>query len=200
MSKKSIKVGHDSFAIVKDLNCNKLLGTASVFIRRNWLLTAKHVVLCEGLPRENICAIFGAKEIPARVIYFHKEVDLAVLELSETICRYPLASGYASLTGSKGLFCIGYSPTKTELHKRPSLYVNDVSSFEHEARERDFGIEELIIFEAPYSEGGHSGGPILGEGGSIVGVTIQNFRQNDKIYVRATSTAPLVDQLILPNL
>ena len=160
-----------------------------------------HVVLQDGLHRENMCAVFGDQkiEISAKIIYLHKEVDLAVLELSKIICRRPLASGHASIAGSKGLFCIGYSPTITQRHGQPSLYVNDVPNFKYEKRERNFGVEELIVFEAPYAEGGHSGGPILGDGGSVVGVIIESISNNNKIHLRATSVAPLLDELILPD-
>jgi S1-C subfamily serine protease len=198
MSKRSITIDKASLAILKDLDDKKLLGSAFVFIRPNWLLTAKHVVLYEGLPRGNISAVFGNVEISAKVIYCHKEVDLAVLELAENICRFPMASGHASLAGRQGLFCVGYSPTMTQHHGRPLLYANDVPTFEYEKRERNFGVEELITFEAPYAEGGHSGGPILGDGGNVVGVVIQSFSKNNKLHLRATSVSPLLNELILP--
>jgi hypothetical protein len=200
MSKISVTIDKESLVIIEDLDAKKLLGTGSVFIRKDWVLTAKHVVMHEGIARNNICAIFNAKKISAKVIYAHKEVDLAVLELSESICLRPLTTGHASLTGSKGLISVGYSPKITQSSGNPSINIEAIENFDYEKRERSFGTEELIVFEAPTSEGGHSGGPILGDGASIVGIIIQNFSQNGKTYARATSISPLLDELSLPKL
>ena len=53
----------------------------------------------------------------------------------------------------------------------------------------------MIIFEAPYAEGGFSGGPILGEGGGVAGLIIDNFSVDGKIFARATSILSLLGEL-----
>jgi hypothetical protein len=58
------------------------------------------------------------------------------------------------------------------------MLVNHVPAFTVEVREREGLNEELVVFNAPRSEGGHSGGPIMGEGGGVVGVVIQNYVEN----------------------
>lgn len=57
----------------------------------------------------------------------------------------------------------GYTPSKS------SIYVNEIARFEIQVRERTGYNEDTIFFDAPDAEGGHSGGPVFGEGGSVIG-------------------------------
>jgi hypothetical protein len=41
-------------------------------------------------------------------------------------------------------------------------------------------------------EGGHSGGPVLGEGGNVAAVVIDRFQQGDVNWARATSILHLM--------
>lgn len=77
------------------------------------------------------------------------------------------------------------------------LYVNEIPSFAIEVRDRDYLNEEVIVFDAPFSEGGHSGGPIFGSGGGVVGAIIQNFYVGSQLRARGTSLAPVVARLSL---
>jgi hypothetical protein len=75
--------------------------------------------------------------------------------------------------------------------------VNAIESFSIEVRERQELHEEIIVFDASFSEGGHSGGPIFGTGGGVVGAVIENFYIGGRLKARATSLAPLVARLTL---
>lgn len=196
----SVTIDRHSLAYIGVAKTKKILGTGFFCLRPDWVFTAKHVVIDDyGHPRTDL-AIWplDLEGFPSTVIYTHPEVDLAVLQYSRTQGIKPLFAGYSSLTGSKGLICVGYSPTQSKLQEAAVLYVNSVVQFENESRERHFGLEELVVFEAAYSEGGHSGGPLLGEGGAVVGVVIQNFSANGKTYARATSLHPLLAVLRFP--
>jgi hypothetical protein len=75
------------------------------------------------------------------------------------------------------------------------MYANNIPKFEVEFRERGAFKEEIIVFDAPFSEGGHSGGPIFGAGGGVVGVMIQNFYDGPVLRARATGLAPILVHL-----
>ncbi len=79
------------------------------------------------------------------------------------------------------------------------MLINHIPVFTTEIRERKGFNEELVVFEAPWSEGGHSGGPIFGEGGGVVGVVIQNYRENQTLKARGTSLASLISELRFPG-
>lgn len=190
-----ISIDGNSVAIILDGQRDRPLGTGFAFIRPNWLVTAKHVVTVDGIHRDNLQVIFYAgKKVAAKVIFTLAQTDLAVLELASDVCSRPLAPGHHSLIGSQGLVCAGYAPSLTGPDSL-SVHVNRIETYQSETRERDDGEEQLIVFEAAFSEGGHSGAPIFGAGGAVVGVVIDNFVQNGKTYARATGLAPLVRAL-----
>ena len=75
---------------------------------------------------------------------------------------------------------------------------NYIPSYTRECRERE-GNEDLVVFEAPYAEPGHSGGPILADGGTVVGVVVESFIAQGKTFARATGLHPLVTMLDFPQ-
>jgi hypothetical protein len=72
------------------------------------------------------------------------------------------------------------------------IIFNLVPSFTTERRERSDGQEDLVVFESTLSESGHSGGPVFGSGGGVVGVIIENWETGS----RATSLVPLLRDLV----
>lgn len=187
-----------ALSLVIDSNERRVLGTAFSFIQPNWVLTAKHVVLVDGLPRRQLLVLsLNQPSIPARVLFAHPQVDLAVLVLECGLCQRPLFPAHHSLAGSSGLVCAGYAPSKSALGGPAVLYINEIPSFAVEVRDRHNLNEEVIVFDAPFSEGGHSGGPIFGSGGGVVGAIIQNFHVGSKLRARGTSLAPIVARLTM---
>jgi hypothetical protein len=185
----------NSIGIVLDLVEQRALGTGFVLLRPNWIVTAKHVVMLNGLPRTEIAILVEAGRLRARVHAVHPEVDLAVLELLEpAVCKTPLFPSYAGFTGSNGMLSLGYSPTLSKQSSPGAGVVNGypIASYETVVRERSGGNEEVITFKAPASEGGNSGSPVLGNGGGVVGVVIENFIENGVTLARATSLVPLL--------
>ncbi len=75
------------------------------------------------------------------------------------------------------------------------MYVNNIPKFEIEFRDRGAFREEIIVFDAPFSEGGHSDGPIFGAGGGVVGVMIQNLYDGAVLRARGTSLGPILAHL-----
>lgn len=138
---------------------------------------------------------YGRAPVKANLLFAHPQVDLAVLELSQPSCERPLFPAHHALTGSSGFICAGYSPEQSKSGNKVAMYINEIPSFEVEVRERANLLEELVVFDASFSEGGHSGGPIFGAGGGVVGVIIQNFYAGDKLKARGTSVAPLISRL-----
>jgi S1-C subfamily serine protease len=200
MTDITISIDSNAVSLVLDGAVRKPLGTGFSFIRPNWIVTAKHVVITDGRPRDQL--LIGPSNnqpsIPARVLYTHPWVDLAVLEIEKNLCEHPLYPAHHAFAGSRGLICAGFAPSKSTPEAGVML-VNHVPAFTVEVRERQGLDEELVVFDAPYSEGGHSGGPIFGEGGGVVGVVIQNYLENGTLKARGTSLAPLIAELRFPD-
>ena len=188
----------NSIGIVLDLAEHRALGTGFALLRPNWYVTAKHVVVVDRMPRREIAILVQAGRQRARVHAMHPEVDLAVIELLDPpVCKTPLFPSYAGFTGSKGMLSLGYSPTLSG-QSAPAGVVNGypITSYETVVRERNTGHEDVITFNAPTSEGGNSGSPVLGTGGGVVGVIIENYVDDGKTLARATSLVPLLRGLL----
>jgi S1-C subfamily serine protease len=181
----------DALALVIDQAQQKPIGTAFVFIQTHWVVTARHVVIQDGIPRRSLELFFSSKKnVPAKVLYAHPTLDLAVLEFRGGPCDAPLFPSHHQFSGSKGLITAGYARTKGLV-----IEVNRIDSFDTERRDRVDGSEELIVFDAPFADGGHSGGPVFGEGAGVVGAVIEDFPVENGRRARATSLRPLLRQL-----
>ena len=185
----------NTLALVFDQKLGRPIGTAFVFIKPNWAVTAKHVVIDKGIPRSDLFLHFVRGESNARFLYADKHLDLAVLEVAMSPCERPLFPAHTSLAGAGGLITAGYKPSKVGTDGSPSIEVNSVPVFTVDTRNGREGPEESIFFEASFSEGGHSGGPVFGAGGGVVGVVIEHFKNGGKLTARAISIAPLVAHL-----
>jgi hypothetical protein len=174
------------------------IGSGFFLLRPDRLITAKHVVLREGVFRDNLTLVHPSE--PTLSLHFlHPELDLAVLVVHPTICTYPLAPAHERMAGSQGLICAGYSPSKSDkAQHRYIMEFNYIQSYTRAGRERQ-GNEDLVVFEAPYAEPGHSGGPVLGAGGTVVGVVVESFVAEGKTFARATGLQPLVALLDFPS-
>jgi len=192
----SFTIDQNAIALVRDESLGKPIGTAFSFVRPNWFVTAKHVVIDFGEPRRQLTVVPNRlSPVTARVLFAHPEVDLAVVETDAPVCQRPLFPGHHALAGTDGLVFAGYSPSKPQPRGVPSIYVNQILTFEVQFRERSGFNEETILFSAPESEGGHSGGPIFGLGGGVVGAIIDHFHNGQHFIARGTSLMPLVYQL-----
>ncbi len=187
-----------SLGVVLDLAEEKALGTGFALLRPMWIVTAKHVVLIDGIPRTNLGFLSGAVTVSAKPYAIHPEVDLAVIELlTPTPCKVPMYPSYVGFTATDGLLSIGYFPSKS--NNASGLRVMEgypITGHTTEIRERAFGSEEIITFNAPVSEGGNSGSPVFGAGGGVVGVVIENSSPNGSPVARATSLVPLLHGLM----
>jgi S1-C subfamily serine protease len=194
----SFSIGMYSIQIVWDLNEKRPLATSFSFLRPNWVVTAKHVVMHQDLPRRSLGVQFGrGLSSRAKVYAVHPRLDVAVLQLlDESPCNNPLFPSYARFTGQKGLVSIGYVPSLNNNAKDERvIFANIVEEWEVERRSRDDSVEEIIVFDSPHVEPGHSGGPMIGEGGGVVGVVIQNLVEAGVPRARATSIVSLLDGL-----
>ncbi len=192
-------IDSNSVGLVIDRQFDRIIGTAFVFIKPDWVITAKHVVIEHGAWRQNLGLSFKDGKADACGLYADPNVDLAVLQLNRSPCKHPLFPAHIAFAGQTGLVTAGYRPTKTTESGGISIEVNSVPSFWSERRDRTVGTEEVICFDAQFSEGGHSGGPVLGTGGGVIGVVIENFREGDRLIARATSIAPIVARLHFSN-
>jgi S1-C subfamily serine protease len=195
MSGLSVTIDNKSLCVV---HVPEGAATGFAFLRPEWVVTAKHVVVRDDLYRDPITVMFlNAASQRARVLFAHPRLDLAVLEVQgSSPCQTPLFPSNSRFTGGKGLICVGYAPSLSDkVGGRYTSFVNYVASFALDQRSRDSGDEELIVFEAPWAEQGHSGGPLLAEGGSVVGVVIEAVVLDGKPHLRGTSIHPLLRNL-----
>lgn len=173
------------------------LGTGFLFLRTDWIVTAKHVVMDDGLIRGNLYAEFptnNPNKVGLRVIAVHPESDIALLEITSipNPCRKPLFPGYDDLSVSKGLVCCGYTPTNGK-----TISISLAKVYDKSTRERKT-TETVLEFESKGIEGGSSGGPIFGDGGVVLGLLINVFtpeEQPDRQFARATSIHNLMDAI-----
>ncbi len=182
--------------IVHDDSENRPLATGFCFIKPEWVVTAKHVVLETSLPRQNLSLTsFRGEQARASILFLHPSHDLAVLRIEgQSPCDVPLFPGFEEHTGRRGLVCCGYAPSLSFREGRKhAIFFNQVTSYEREERTRNTGDESLIVFDAPWMEGGHSGGPVFGEGGGVVAVLIELIQSGSGIArARASSILHLL--------
>jgi len=168
-------------------------GTGFAFLRPTWIVTAKHVVAGQPLSEPLRLLFRQGISLPARVLFAHPQVDLAVLEvLCDSPCRAPLLPGATAPAGS--LLCVGYKPSVSDKDAgRYTSFVSRVDSYERSTRQRDGYEETLYIFPAPEGEPGHSGGPLLAPGGAVIGVVVDGITLAGQHVMRATCIAALLD-------
>ncbi|HEX8195685.1 MAG TPA: trypsin-like peptidase domain-containing protein [Pyrinomonadaceae bacterium] len=194
----SFTIDARSVGLIQDITLGKIIGTTFSFIKPNWYVTAKHVILDYGQIREHLVVLLdGELPIRARVLFVHSELDLAMLEVERGVCERPLFPSHLLFADTNGLLAASYAPSKRHLNGAPCVYLTEIPTFELQIRERQNFNEETIVFIASESEGGHSGGPIFGAGGGVVGVIIENFRDDKHVLARGTNIIPLVENLTL---
>lgn len=186
----NFKLDGCQICIVHDMTEHKPLGTGFIFLRNDWIVTAAHVVMEQGLPRKKLYVSFASPRFAlVEVEACHFENDIAILKIQGTSpCTMPLFPGNEPLSGAQGLIYAGYSPSQSDLLSK-KIIVSHVSIYNKEIRERD-GNELILEFESSDVEGGYSGGPIFGNGGVILGILIQHFTPEErkgKKLARATS-------------
>jgi hypothetical protein len=159
-------------------------------------VTAKHVVESDGFPREHllICPL-GTASHRAKLIYAHPLLDLALVQCEGFRVETPLFPSYERFTGKGGLICLGFAPSLGRDDRKSHMFVNRIEAYDREVRAREGLDEEMIMFDAPFMEGGHSGGPTLGEGGGVVAVTIEGYGSDRGFRGRATAIHPIMDRL-----
>lgn len=194
MNNLTVTIDKHAVMPIWDREEDRPIGTGFAFLRPEWIVTAKHVVIADKLPRKKLGVVLADHQvIGGSVLVAHPEIDLAIIMLdSPSRCKTPLFPSYYRFAGTKGLISLAYSPTRTESDNRPVIFVNHVQQFDDERRSRKISDEETILFEAPYSEGGFSGSPILIQGGGVVGVVIEHFIRDSKKYARATAIQSLL--------
>lgn len=191
-----ITIDSRCICVIYDLIEKKSLATCFAFLQKKWFVTAKHVVVKDGAARQNLQLIFlNGTRRNCYVSHTHLTLDLALLiQIDETVCERPLMPGHHDLTNKEGLYCLGYKPSISIGTGFSKIEVNHIPQYEIEERERD-KIEKLLHFEAPFSEGGNSGGPILGSGGAVIGVIIENYQNGDSYFCRATYIDTILDNI-----
>lgn len=196
-------IHRDSLFVLQDDDEGRPLATAFCFLKPEWVVTAKHAVLDRGEPRQNL-SLFGLRNniLRASVYFLHPSHDLAVLRIEgQSPCDVPMFPSFEEYTGQRGLVYCGFAPSLSYMSSRKHIiHVNRTVSYEREERNRQTGDESLIVFDAPEMEGGHSGGPVFGEGGGVTAVLIELIRsENGATRARATSIIHLLRFLTFGN-
>jgi S1-C subfamily serine protease len=171
------------------------IGTGFAFLRAEWIVTAKHVVASQSAAPIEL-RFWDDRARPARLLFAHTRVDLAVLELIGPPAGHaPLVPDDRPLPPDR-LICAGYKPSVSDpASGRYATFVSDVDRYQRSRRHRDGHEEALFIFPAPHGEAGHSGGPLLTPEGTVVGVVVDGITLGGEHLIRATSIAPVRDRL-----
>jgi S1-C subfamily serine protease len=187
--------GHAVF-LVQDNDEGRPLGTAFCFIKPEWIVTAKHVVLDMGVPSPNLSLVSkSGSPLNVSIIFEDPYHDIAVLRIEgQSPCDVPLFPSFERYTGQRGLVSCGYAPSLSSHEEGSySIWLEHFTSYDREERIRNVGDESLIVFDAPWIEGGHSGGPVFDLGGHVVAVLIDRIpADNGVVRARATSILHLL--------
>lgn len=183
------------------------MGTGFVFVQKNWLVTAKHVVWDDQLQqvRSPLFAQSTDPSIKNKIIQIekyklHPNHDLAVLQFNGPLCNRPFYPAHLPVENNEKLFALGYSPTASGFD-RIQFKMISISKFRKEFRDRDEGTEEIVEFDFNGSEGGNSGGPVFGDGAGIVAVIGHSVEAKEDdtgstlVKVRASSIQSIIDSL-----
>ena len=178
-------------SIIVDLGIQRALGTCFFFRSTTLVVTAKHVVVDQGVPRDTIYLM--QREVPrARLVHKEEEIDLAVLSVQTSQCKIPLEPS-SSLEVPNHVWYCGYTPGNSD--KEAGIYAvapGLARVTDSIRRERNSGIEEVFNFVAPGSQSGVSGGPVFHPNGGVIGVVTESRVVGDQIHATATSIAPLL--------
>ena len=186
-------IDESAVSIVVDQNIHRPLGTGFYFLQPQFFVTAKHVVVDRdtGSVRDNLVLMQNGPAYPrAEVAFLHPSLDLAVLKIDSPGCQVPLYPSDQRLVGRHGLRYWGYAPSLSDkVSHRYVVAVMEINQYECEPpRERSDGTEWVLRFGTDFSEGGHSGGPVLAVGGGVVAVITEGHEG----WVRATEIRALL--------
>lgn len=196
MTQLTFTIDRGAVVLVWDNSLHKPIGTGFALLRPDWIVTAKHVVIHQGLPRNSLSVQYARGGFAkARVHIVHPEIDVALIQVDDArLCEVPLFPSYEGHVGGNGLLAVGYKPSLNH-ENHFGVEVNLITDFTMEHRCRSSSDEDVIVFDAPFIERGHSGGPLLGEGGGVVGLVLETFDGPSCQRARATSIRSLIGAL-----
>lgn len=149
-------------------------GTGFAFMSSRLIATAFHVIEGEPAP---VVVLSSGKELPAKVVAWDEEWDLALLELSRPIEGEPLeVVAEGQVTVGAAVATIG-NPWGAEQRKLPNSTA-PVWALSHGIVSAPPG--DLIQTDAPVNPG-NSGGPLLTSTGRVVGVLVVRVEGSDGI-------------------
>lgn len=181
------------------------MGTGFVFLRKDWIVTAKHVVWDEENQNVRYPMFLVSTDpnitnnfIQPKKIFLHPDIDLAVLEATSEVGTQPLYPAHQNIENNDHVVGIGYSPDSSSFSNLQFKAIT-LRNIDKEVRERDSGAETLYEFEFEGSEQGNSGGPIFGDGAGVLAVIGHGILNEDTgmSRIRATSIQTVIDSLNL---
>jgi len=156
------------------------------FVARNILVTNYHVI-------ENAKSITvglqNAKQASAKVLLSDERMDIAILETSLNRPALPLANNKAQTTGTN-VFALGF-PHQFTLGGGLKMTKGIISS------QKGFKGDATRYQSSAVILGGNSGGPLINENGSVVGINVSGYNQSDSFNyaIKIPYLKILLDQL-----
>jgi S1-C subfamily serine protease len=192
----------------------RALGSGCFFMRRDLILTAKHVLEEVVEQQRPIYVANGSdngKLFGARPLSFfsHQDIDLGLVRVSTEGLQldHPLYPSHYALHEATGAVGVGYDRTASDNSTNSWQFgVHQISNLDVEERERNSGsVEYSLQFEAPWMQPGCSGGPVITPGGGVAAVLVEGFSVHTESAHetlggrgRATSIYPMVEAFHSP--
>jgi S1-C subfamily serine protease len=191
-------------------------GTGFFFMRRDLILTAKHVVDTFFDEPVRIGITNGStdgKSLGLNPIALLRlsSFDLALVQVSTDGLQMdvPLFPSHHRMSKVTGFIGVGFNKSSSDLqaeNRNWHLYAHQISDFKTATWEAKSGMKaDMIEFPAPWITPGYSGGPLIANGGGVAGVLLEGFCNVDevnssaeKVIGRAVSVAPILETFTSP--
>lgn len=154
------------------------------------VLTCSHVIHSAQTNGDLICIYNEGKFQPTKILYRNKiygaPYDLAILEVPDSILseNFTTCANYKPFQHLKIYSCAFPIFSTFNDSFNPSLYEGRVTQY-----------KRGVLFTDIPIQAGQSGGAILDADGQLIGISVQNIKNNNRIYPKLNMAIPICDIL-----